>query len=39
MIDFPIVDLFDDGLCLLWLARHLPPNGFVCPGCGRATRR
>ncbi len=39
MIDFPIVDLFDDSLCLLWLERHLHPNGFVCPHCGSADRR
>ncbi len=24
MIDFPITDLFDDSLCLVWLERHLP---------------
>lgn len=39
MIDFPIVDLFDDSLCLLWLERHLHPAGFVCPGCGSPSRR
>jgi transposase-like protein len=39
MIDFPIADLFDDSLCLLWLERHLHPNGFVCPHCGSANRR
>jgi transposase-like protein len=39
MIDFPITDLFDDSLCLLWLERHLHPNGFVCPHCGRGERR
>ncbi len=39
MIDFPIADLFDDSLCLLWLERHLHPNGFVCPTCGSANRR
>jgi hypothetical protein len=31
VIDFPITDRFDDRLCLLWLERHLHPNGFVCP--------
>jgi hypothetical protein len=36
VIDFPITDLFDDSLCLLWLERHLHPNGFVCPRCGSA---
>lgn len=39
MIDFPIADLFDDSLCLLWLERHLHPDGFVCPACGSANRR
>jgi transposase-like protein len=39
MIDFPITDLFDDSLCLLWLERHLHPDGFVCPQCGSANRR
>jgi transposase-like protein len=39
MIDFPIADLFDDSLCLLWLERHLHPDGFVCPHCGNADRR
>jgi transposase-like protein len=39
MIDFPIADLFDDRLCLLWLERHLHPHGFVCPACGGADRR
>ncbi len=39
MIDFPIAELFDDSLCLLWLERHLHPQGFVCPHCGSADRR
>ncbi len=39
MIDFLIADLFDDSLCLLWLERHLHPDGFVCPTCGSANRR
>jgi len=30
---------FDDSLCLLWLERHLHPNGFVCPRWGSANRR
>ena len=38
MIDFPVADLFDDNLCLLWLERHLHPDGFVCPHCGNADR-
>jgi len=39
MIDFPIADLFDDSLCLVWLERQLHPAGFVCPACGSASRR
>jgi len=39
MIDFPITDLFDDSLCLIWLERHLHPHGFVCPQCGSAEHR
>ena len=39
MIDFPIADLFDDSLCLLWLERHLDPTGFGCPHCGSSDRR
>lgn len=39
MIDFPIADLFDDSLCLLWLERHLHPDGFVCPHCQSTNRR
>ncbi len=39
MIDFPIADMFDDSLCLLWLERYLHPNGFVCPHCGSTDRR
>lgn len=39
MIDFPIADLFDDSLSLLWLERHLHPKGFVCPHCGSEDRR
>jgi len=39
MIDFPIGHLFDDSLCLMWLERHLHPDGFVCPTCGSANRR
>jgi transposase-like protein len=39
MIDFPVTELFDDSLCLLWLSRHLHADGFVCPQCGSANRR
>jgi transposase-like protein len=39
MIDFPITDLLDDAECLVWLERHLHPNGFVCPHCGSSERR
>lgn len=39
MIDFPITDLLDDAICLIWLEQHLHPDGFVCPHCGSADRR
>jgi transposase-like protein len=39
MIDFPLTDLLDDSLCMLWLERHLHPAGFACPHCGSANRR
>jgi transposase-like protein len=39
MIDFPIDELLDDGICTLWLERHLHPEGLKCPHCGRSERR
>jgi transposase-like protein len=39
MIDFPIAELLDDSICLLWLERHLHPDGFACPRCHRPERR
>jgi transposase-like protein len=39
MIDFPIVELLDDSSCLIWLERHLHPEGFACPHCHRPERR
>ena len=39
MIDFPITELLDDGSCLIWLERHLHPDGFACPHCHRSERR
>ena len=36
MIDFPITDLLDDSICMIWLERHLHPDGFACPHCGSA---
>lgn len=38
MIDFPIIDLLDDSLCLIWLERYLSPNGLPCPPCARTAR-
>jgi hypothetical protein len=29
MIDFPIAELLDDSICLLWLERHLHPDGLA----------
>ena len=31
MIDFPIAELLDESICLLWLERHLHPDGLACP--------
>jgi hypothetical protein len=31
MIDSPMAELLDDRSCLIWLARHLHPDGFPCP--------
>jgi transposase-like protein len=39
MIDFPITELLDDSHCLLWLERHLHPNGVTCPHCGSTAGR
>jgi transposase-like protein len=39
MIDFPIGELLDDGMCTIWLEHHLHPRGLLCPHCGDAGRR
>jgi transposase-like protein len=39
MIEFPMTELMDESICLIWLERHLHPQGLVCPRCGHATRR
>ncbi len=39
MIDFPIGELMDESICMLWLERHLHPSGLTCPHCGHAKRR
>ncbi len=39
MIDFPITGLLDASICMIWLERHLHPDGFVCPHCGSTNRR
>jgi transposase-like protein len=39
MIDFPITELLDDSSCLIWLERHLHPDGFSCPHCHSLERR
>ena len=39
MIEFPITGLLDDGICTIWLERHLHPEGLKCPHCGSAERR
>jgi len=39
MIDFPITELLDASICMIWLERHLHPEGFACPQCGSTNRR
>jgi transposase-like protein len=39
MIDFPVTQLLDESICLIWLECHLHPEGFVCPHCGSSNRR
>jgi transposase-like protein len=39
MIDFPSAELLDDSICLIWLERHLHPDGFACPHCHSRERR
>jgi hypothetical protein len=39
MIDVPMAELLDDSTWLLWLERHLPPDGLACPHCQRSERR
>jgi hypothetical protein len=39
MIDFPITELLDDSFGILWLERHLHPDGLTCPHGGNAERR
>jgi hypothetical protein len=39
MMEFPIAELLDDSLCLLWLERSRHPGGLTCPHCGHSARR
>jgi transposase-like protein len=39
MIDFPSTALLDASLALMWLERHLHPDGLPCPRCGSAAHR
>ena len=39
MIDFPITDLLDDSICLIWLERYLHPDGLKCPHAGHTEQR
>jgi transposase-like protein len=39
MIDFPIAELLDDSICLLWLERYLHAEGFTGPQGGSVERR
>ena len=39
MIDFPITELLNDSASLMWLERHLHPDGLHCPRCRSSARR
>lgn len=39
VIGFPITDLFEESLYLVWLECHLHLTGFVCPRSRSANRR
>jgi hypothetical protein len=39
MIGFSITDLLDASICMIWLERHLHPEGWKCPHCGSTARR
>jgi transposase-like protein len=39
MIDFPIAELLDASISLIWLERHLHPAGFTYSHCGSPKRR
>lgn len=39
MIDFPIGELLDESICLIWLERYLHAEGFACPRCSCTERR
>jgi hypothetical protein len=39
MIDFPIAELLDDSICLIWLERHLHPDWLTGSHCGSPKRR
>jgi transposase-like protein len=39
MSDFPIAELLDDSIGVLWLERSLHPHGLVCPRCSHSHRR
>jgi transposase-like protein len=38
MLDFRIAELLDDSTCMIWVERHLHPEGFRCPHCGSTKR-
>jgi transposase-like protein len=39
MIDFPIAELLDDSICLIWLEQPLHPDGLRYPLCRSTVRR
>jgi hypothetical protein len=39
MIDFPIAELMDDSIYIIWLERRLHPHSLRCLHCGQSVRR
>ena len=38
-MDFPIVDLFDDDVSLVWLLKYFHPHGLKCPHCQASVKQ
>ena len=38
-MDFPIVDLFDDDISMVWLLKYFHPHGLKCPHCQTSVKK